>query len=111
MKTKTFISVVLLSLGLLSGAQAETVSKAYEVALDEFRAPANINGTAAFKPCGSCGHMVLRVTANTRYEINDKVVTFAEFRKALGSANRDTGDVVVLHHLESNTIKTIYVSL
>jgi hypothetical protein len=111
MKIKTFIAAALLSLGLLSTAQAETVSKAYEVALDEFRAPVNINGTAAFKPCGDCGHTVLRVTASTRYVINEKDVNFADFRKALKLANKNTTDLVVLHHLESNTIKTIYVSL
>ena len=109
MKIKTLVSVTLLCLGFLANAPAPVVSQAYEVALSDFRAPANQNGTAAFKPCSSCQHKVVRVTGATRYQLNGKSVRLDEFRKVINQANG--GDVIVLHHLESNTIKSISVSL
>ena len=109
MKIKTLFSITLLCLGFLMNAQAEVISQAYEVSLSNFRAPANENGTAAFKPCGSCQHKVVRVTGATRYQLNGKAVRLNEFRRVVNQA--DGGDVIVLHHLASNTIKSITVSL
>lgn len=111
MKIKTLFAATLLSLGFLTGANAQVVAQAYEVALGDFRAPVNENGTAAFKTCSDCNHTVVHVTASTRYEINGKVVLFEDFRKALKRADSNTTDLIVVHHLESNTIKSIIVSL
>ena len=109
MKIKTLVSVTLLCFGMILNAQADIVSQAYEVALSDFRAPANENGTAAFRTCETCDHQVIRVTANTQYKVDGKTVRLEDFRKAIRRAG--DGDVIVLHHLESNTIKSIAVSL
>lgn len=112
MNIKSLLSVTLLSLGLAMAAQADIVSMAYEVALGDFRAPTTPNGSAAFKPCSDCETKLVRVTAHTRYEINGKAVKFLDFRKTVREAgDRAEKTVIVLHHIESDTIKSLDVSL
>ncbi len=112
MNIRKILSVAVIAFGFAASAQAEVVSQAYEVMLNNLRAPATVSGTVAFKECEMCEHYVVRVTANTRYSINGNVVRFADFRKAVAAAsNRDEVSVVVLHHLESDTVKSIDVSL
>lgn len=111
------IAVTLCGLALLLAAPAmatlgPVVSQAYEVALSDFRAPGTANGTVSFKECDECDSRTIRVTGNTRYAINGKSVRFEEFRKAVAAAhNRDKVAVTVLHHLESDTVEFINVSL
>lgn len=110
MNIKSMITAVVLSLSLAAGAQV--VSQAYEVALGDFRAPATPNGSAAFKECDSCERMLVRVTAATRYAINGRTVQLDDFRDAIKQArHRENAPVTVLHHLESDTIQSIAVSL
>ncbi|NIV18338.1 MAG: hypothetical protein GWN47_07960 [Woeseiaceae bacterium] len=112
MKIKTLLSITILCIGLMTNAQAEVVSQAYEVALSDLRAPANENGTAAFKECSTCQYKVVRVTSATRYTISQRAVRLEEFRKAIRAAtNRENTAVTVLHHLASDTIEAINVSL
>ncbi len=112
MKIKTLIIVTLLSLGLSMAVQSQVISQAYEVALSDFRAPATENGGAAFKQCRDCERVLVRVTAATRYTINGEAVRLDDFRRVITEA-RSRGNVVmtVLHHLESDTIESINVSL
>jgi len=112
MKIKTLITATLLGLSLSMAAQGQVVSQAYEVALSDFTAPATENGGASFKACDSCARQLVRVTAATRYSINGNTVRFADFRRVVTDARTQGGaDVIVLHHLESDTIKSINVSL
>ena len=112
MKFRTLLAITLLSVGLITSAQGEVVSLAHEVALSNFRAPANENGTAAFKECSDCKFTVARVTARTQYKLNGKSVRLADFRQALSKVEkRDNVPVIVLHHLKSDTIESIAVSL
>jgi len=98
--------------GLTAAADYRIVSQAYEVALSDFRAPATANGGASFKPCGSCERIIVRVTPATRYAVNGKSVRLKDFRKAVRHANeRDVKGLLVLHHLESDTIESIKISL
>ena len=104
--------MLMLSLGLIAGAQAEVVSRAYEVALGNFRAPVSENGSAIFKTCDDCQQMIIRVTPHTVYTIRERQVRFKDFRKAVQN-NRSNVNVAVtvLHHLESDTVESINVSL
>ena len=89
----------------------QIVSQAYEVAISDFRTPGTAGGTAAFKACAECDTQTVRVSADARYVVNGKTVRFADFRKAVAAAgNSDNAMVVVLHHLESDTIISISVS-
>ena len=110
MKIKTLFAIALLSISL--AATGQIVSQAYEIALGDFRAPVSQNGVAVFKECAECESMLVRVTPATRYTVNGKSVQLDDFRKSIGPAgSRKNGDVTVLHHLESDTIKSIAVSL
>jgi len=112
MNIKTIFSVALLSLGLSMAVHGDVVSQAYEVALGDFREPATESGGASFKACDACERKLVRVTAATRYSINGETVRFADFRRVVReSRSRGGAAVTVLHHLESDTIESINVSL
>lgn len=112
MKIKTLIAATLLCLSLSAAAEDRVTSMAYEIALSEFSAPATENGGASFKPCSSCDRKIVRVTSDTRYAVNEKSVRLEDFRKAILQADdRDKTPVIVLHHLESNTIISLSVSI
>ena len=114
MKIQTLITIALLSLVLsgVANGQGKTIVAAYEVVLSDFRPPATSNGGATFKACTKCERQLVRVTAATRYSINGKTVRLDDFRSAVATArNRDTTLVLVLHHLESDTLKSIEKSV
>jgi hypothetical protein len=110
MKIKNLFAIALLSISF--AATGQVISQAYEIALGDFRAPVSQNGVAIFKGCADCEQLLVRVTPATRYIINGKSVRLDDFRIIIGRArSRESGDVTVLHHLESDTIKSITVSL
>ncbi len=112
MNIKTLFAVTLICLGLTAAAEDRIISLAYEVALSDFRAPVTPHGGADFKPCGTCERIIVRVTPATRYSVNGKSLRLEDFRKAVMQADdRDEKGVLVLHHLESDTIKLIDVSI
>ena len=112
MNIKTLFVIGLLSISVSSVADDKIIAQAYELYLNNFRVPATTNGSAAFKECGDCDRMLVRVTANTRYVINGKAVRLEDFRKTLMALNdRDEVPVIVLHHLESDTVQSVTVSL
>jgi hypothetical protein len=112
MKILTLMTVTLLCLGQLAFGQGQVISQAYEVSLDKFRAPATANGGVAFQECDECDRMNVRVTSGTRYTINGKAVRLEDFKKAVAQVrDRDEVTLTVLHHLESDTIEMIAVSL
>ncbi len=114
MKIQTLIAIALLSLVLsgVANGQGKTVVAAYEVVLSDFRPPATSNAGAAFKACQECERQLVRVTTATRYSVNGKTVRLDQFRTAVATArDRDRTLVIVLHHLESDTLTSIDVSL
>ncbi|MEM7431473.1 MAG: hypothetical protein AAF351_05980 [Pseudomonadota bacterium] len=112
MNIRKILSVAVIVFGFAVSAQAQIVSQAHEVMLSDLRTPSSASGTVAFRACDECEHTVVRVTASTRYSINGKVVRFADFSKAVATAsNRDDVAALVLHHLESDTVEAIDVSL
>ena len=118
MTIKKSIAITLFSIGLAFSTQAfatnlgPVISQAYEIVLQNFRAPATENGSVSFKKCDDCERVTVRVTAGTRYTINGKTVKLQDFRKAISRVNNRGGaPMTVLHHLESDTIEMINVSL
>jgi len=110
MKIKTLFAIALLGISFASAGQV--ISQAYEIALGDFRAPVSQNGVAVFKKCEDCEQLLVRVTPATRYTVNGKIVRLESFRKIVGPAgSHKSGAVIVLHHLESDTIESIAVSL
>jgi hypothetical protein len=111
------IAIAVCSMALTLSVQAvaglgPVVSQAYEVFLSDFRPPGAEGGTVAFKQCEDCEMQTVSVSSNTRYNVNGKSVRLAEFRKAIAAVrDRDAVAITVLHHLESDTIVSISVSL
>jgi len=113
MNIRKLLSISLLCVAFAASAKGQAiVSQAYELGLDEFRAPVTTNGGIAFKECDECEQKRIRVTEATSYAINGKRVRLEDFRKAVSHANdREKTTVIVLHHLESDTVVSINVSL
>jgi len=112
------IAITLLGIGLAFSTQAvatslgPVISQGYEIRLSNFRAPATANGGVAFQECDECARKSVRVTSGTLYKVNGKAVRLEDFKKALAYVNnRDEVFLTVLHHLESDTIEMIDVSL
>lgn len=107
--------LVLASLAIVSfsaSADFRTLQRAYEVVLSDFRTPATPNGTVSFQPCEACDVLTVRVTPNTRYKVNNDFVELAEFRQQIRTIiDRDAETIIVLHHLETDTVATISVTL
>ena len=88
------------------------ISQAYETSLDRFRAPASTNGGATFLKCSDCEPMTVRVDSDTRYVVNGKVVSLVDFRRAIsGVRDRSNTNLLVVHHLESDLLTRISVSI
>jgi hypothetical protein len=112
MKTKTTLIFALLLLGLSAAAEFKTVSRAYEIKLSNFRVPATPSSGVIFRECEECKPKLVRVTPNTLYEVNGKAVTLKEFRKNVFQIrDRASEWIVVMHHLESDTVIRVSVTI
>lgn len=112
MNIKKLLVCILLSFSLPAAADFVTVSEAYEIALSDFRVPATPSSGVQFKKCDECEFQTIRVTPNTQYVINGKSVLLKEFRKRIFDVrDRAAETIIVLHHLESDTIVSISVEI
>ena len=108
---RSIITGLLLGLSIAASADQGVVSRAYELSLADFRAPATENGGASFKPCPDCNYITLRVGPGTRYTLDGEAIELADLRKAiLTFRDRESVFVGVVHHLESDTAEWIAVS-
>jgi hypothetical protein len=111
MKIKLILSALILGLALPVAAEFKTVSRAHEVSLSDFRAPTTLNGGLTFKGCAECDSLSVSVTPNTRFVVNGKTLSLDEFRSAVSRVdNREAATIIVLHHLESDTIVSVSLS-
>jgi hypothetical protein len=112
MDIKKVLICTFLFLSLPVAAEFVTVSKAYEIALSDFRVPATPSSGVQFKECAECDTVIIRVTPGTQYRVNSRSVTLKEFRKNVFQVrNRAEKMVIVLHHLESDTVESVSVNL
>ena len=112
MTIRTIFGLALLWLCAPALADFTTVAPAYEVALSDVRVPATPSSGIIFRKCRSCDMAAYRVTPRTQYIVNGKAVTLKEFRKNVFQVRERAGKVVIIkHHLESDTIESVRVSL
>lgn len=112
MKLKIIVAALMLSLAFPAAAQLKTISAAYEIALSDFRLPQRNVGTIAYKKCAECTYETKRVDELTVWEINGKSMPLAKFREALRNVDDPSQETIqVLHHLESNRIKKVWILL
>lgn len=107
MQIRKLLALALLGLSLSAVADFTTIIEAYEVDIGDLRLPRNAGGTLTFKRCTSCEFETVLVNSRTRYVIDDRDVTLAEFKERLAGVRKEA--VTVLHHLESNTITAVKV--
>ena len=112
MHIHNLLVLVLLGLSLSATADFSTATEVYEVDLVYLRLPGTEGGTLAFSECAGCDVQTLRVTAATRYVLNDRDVTLADFKKAVSRiTNRKDAIIDVSHHFESNTVTKVRAKL
>jgi hypothetical protein len=103
---------LLMSLSLSAAAEFVTVELAYEVALSDMTTPVTSTGSLVFKECEDCDARTIRMTRNTQFIVNGLTVELKEFRKQVFQvSDRRSVPVTVKHHLESDTVVSVSVSL
>ena len=65
MKTTIAAMCALLLLSFQASAEFTTVTRAYEIALSDFRVPATPSSGISFKVCADCEYITTRVTPRT----------------------------------------------
>lgn len=102
----------LLAVSVSAHAEFKTITRANEVILSELQLPASINGTTSFKSCGTCSRQTVGVNAATRYKLNGKFMSLADFRRELALVtDRQSKAAIVMHHLETNLVTMISIRL
>ena len=112
---KTVLAVAVLCVASIATAQFKTVSQAYELSFEELQVPNSPNGTITVRSCEECDDIVLRATVDTRYLYNGEALSLPDFRRMMyrirSEALRSDTAVTVLHHLETDTLVSIKVTL
>lgn len=112
MKFKMIVTVFALCIALPAAAQFKVTSRAYEVSLEGFQAPAHTAGGVVFRPCSQCPLKRMRVTDETLYKVKGERVRLEDFRRAIESAPEpDDVSVTVKHHLKRDVIEMLDVWL
>ncbi len=95
-----------------AAAEFTTVAPAYEISLEEFRLPTSPNSTLSFKRCATCDIQTVRVTNHTQYVLNKEQTKLSDFRRAIARVrDRSNKTIIVKHHLESDTVISVSISL
>lgn len=112
MNIRKFLVALTMTLSLSAAAEFVTVELAYEINLSNFTVPVTSSGSLIFKDCADCDSRRVRMTRNTRFIVNGKSVELKEFRKnVLHVRDRESKTIIVMHHLESDTVTSVSVSL
>lgn len=112
MHIRRLLVLVLLGLSITAAADFRTITEVWEVELVNLRLPATEGGTLTFSDCADCEWLTLRATAGTRYIVNNRDVTLADFKRAInGIANRKDVIVDVSQHIDTNTVTRVAVKL
>ena len=112
MKFRAFLLAVTVCLSLPALADFRTVAQAYEVPLSGFSVPVTHNGIITFSECATCPSHSGRLTGDTQFIVNGKAVELKEFRKrVLQVRDRAHESVTVLHHLETDTITSVSITI
>ncbi len=107
--------LVLIILGLTSlsaTADFRTTMEVWEIDLVNLRLPGTESGTLTFSDCEECESLTVRVTPATRYTVNKRDVSLADFRKVIaGIVDRQNTIIDVSHDLIADRIVQLNVKL
>jgi hypothetical protein len=109
---KIIVTSLMLAFTPLAFADFVTVSRAYELEPELVHIPLSPVSGLFFSNCEGCGMKSGQLTVNTQLSVDGKTVDFEEFCEAMRQAKQSTGSgIFLLHHLESNEIESVSVSL
>ncbi len=112
MKFKIVITAMVLMFAFPATADFVTKALAIELALSDLTVPTSQHSRLMFRECDDCDSRSIRLTPQTQFKINGRSMRFDQFREAIrGVRNPDKATTIVLHHLESDTVKSISVTL
>ena len=112
MKMRRLLPALLICACLPAMAQFRTVERAIEVALSDMQVPSSTSGSLIFKECANCESSLIPMSSSTRFVVNGETVGLKAFRdNVLGISDRARVTVVVMHHLESNTVTAVSVRI
>ena len=110
MSFRIIFAASLLCLSLAAAAQLKTISEAYEVSVTDLRLPASEIGTITLRKCPECKFESLQVLETTVYEFNGEQMSLEKFRRSVANLYSSKNiPVQVLHHLESNQVRNVWV--
>ena len=112
MHIRKLLVALLMTVSLSAAAEFITIEQGYEVALSDMTTPVTSTGSLVFKECEDCDAKTIRMTRNTRFIVNGRTVELQEFRKQVFQVrDRSQVPVTVMHHLESDTVTSVSVTL
>ena len=112
MHIKKLLLASIICFSLPAAGDFTTIERAYEIALSDFTVPVTQNGSVMFRQCADCDTKIVRMTPATNFIVNGEVVELKEFRKSVFQIHdRARTTVIVMHHLQSDTITALSVNL
>jgi hypothetical protein len=112
MKLKFIITAILITWVLPASADFVTVSEAREVEASRLTVPTSQNSQISFNDCDDCEMTTVRLTPDTQYRVDGRSVRFDAFRQAVIIAKQaDSAGVILVHHLESDTVLSVSIIL
>ena len=112
MKIRIIITTLVIVFALPALADFVTISRAYELEPEHVYVPVSPSSSMLFSNCDKCERVSGQLTAQTQFSVGGKNVDFEEFCDALRLAKQsEHSGVFLLHHLESNVIESVSVSL
>lgn len=112
MHIRSIFAALLMSISLSATAQFTTIALAYEIALSNLKVPTASTASLMFKECEDCETKIIRMTQETQFIVNGKSIGLRKFRKITFQVrDRKAATVIVKHHLESNLITSLSMTL
>lgn len=106
--------LAILCLGMQAVAEMTTLIEAVEASTSAIYVPTSASGNLRFKPCaGQCDaeYISVRLQPDTKFLVQGKAVSFAEFRKDFYTLRRGKdGYALVSYNTEKNTATSIAVT-
>lgn len=109
---KKLLAVILTFGVVMAHAAPVTITEAHEVPLEYFRVPVSTNDQVEIRSCDGCEVTAVRLNSATQFRVNKEIVSLREFRQQVFQLrDRSRYTVIVMHHLESDTILSVSIKI
>jgi len=111
MKLLHFFAALLLTsaLSLPSFAGGKVIELGHEASMGTVRLPDSENGELTLEKCATCPLLRLRASAETRYQIGQRLVSLSELKQFL--ATNTPSSVVVMQYKDTNQLSRVVFHL